>query len=259
MAIAGCAAWVMWLDASLARTAYATGYALYAAVVFLAAYQVRKKLPGLPLGSSKTWLQAHLVVAVVSGGLFWLHLGGRWPDGWVEGTLASMYLGTFGSGVLGVYLTRTIPKQLARTGEQFVYERIPRLRATVQQEARVVVLDAVHATGATTLADFYIARLHGFFQRPRALRYPLRPTMASRKRLFNELGAVDRFLTGAERTASERLFALIRRKDDLDFHAARQGLLKAWLFVHIGLTWSLLLLGLGHGVLALAFRGGPTP
>lgn len=247
-----------WLESSLARTSYATGYTLYAAVAFLAAYQLRKRLPGLPLGSSRNWLQAHLVVAILSGGLFYLHLAGRWPDGWVEVTLAATYLGTFGSGVVGFYLTRTIPKQLARTGEQFVYERIPRLRAAVRQEARGVVLEAVHATGATTLADFYVGRLHGFFQRPRALRYPLRPTMASRKRLFNELSAVDRFLTESERTASERLFALIRRKDDLDFHAARQGLLKVWLFAHIGLTWSLLLLGLGHGVLVLAFRGGPT-
>lgn len=256
--MACCALWVAWLDASLARTAYATGYLLYAAVAFLAAYQLRKKLPGLPLGSSRAWLQAHLIIAIASGGIFFLHLGGRWPDGWVEGTLAAVYLGAFASGVVGFYLTRMIPRQLARTGEQFIFERIPRMRAAVRDEARGVVLEAVHATGATTLADFYVGRLHGFFQRPRSLRYPLRPSMAARKRLFNELDAVDRFLTDPERSASERLFGLIRRKDDLDFHAARQGLLKAWLFVHIGLTWSLLLLGMGHGLLALAFRGGPT-
>jgi hypothetical protein len=122
-----------------------------------------------------------------------------------------------------------------------------------------VVLEAVHATGATTLADFYADRLHGFFRRPRALRYTLRPTTKARKRLFNELNAVDRYLTEPERSAAEKLFGLVRRKDDLDFHAAKQGVLKAWLFGHICLTWALLLLGAGHGVMALAFRGGPTP
>ncbi|QDV75931.1 hypothetical protein [Botrimarina mediterranea] len=254
-----CALWASQLNASLARTAYATGYAMYGAVVFLAAYQLRKKLPGFPLGTSKAWLQAHLVVAFASSVLFYLHIGGRWPNGAVEGTLAMLYAGAFVSGVIGFYLTRTIPKQLARTGEQFIFERIPRLRSVVQGDARAVVLEAVHATGATTLADFYADRLHGFFRRPRALRYTLRPTTKARKRLFNELNAVDRYLTEPERSAAEKLFGLVRRKDDLDFHAAKQGVLKAWLFAHISLTWALLLLGAGHGVMALAFRGGPTP
>ena len=48
----------------------------------------------------------------------------------------------------------------------------------------------------------------------------------------------------------------MRRKDDLDFHEARQRLLKTWLFVHIGLTYGLVVLALLHGLLALAFRGG---
>ncbi|MEN0109252.1 MAG: hypothetical protein AAF805_00870 [Planctomycetota bacterium] len=232
---------------------------MYGAVVVLAAYQARKKLAGLPLGSSRAWLRAHLVVAIASGVLLWLHVGGRWPDGWVESSLAAVYLLTFASGVLGLYLTRTIPRQLARTGEQFVFERIPTLRRRVGADARATVLEAVHATGSTTLADFYADRLHGFFLRPRATRYTLRPTAAARKRLFNELSGIQRFLTDDERTAAERLFKLVRRKDDLDFHAARQGVLKAWLFVHLALTWSLLVLATSHGVLALAFRGGPTP
>lgn len=224
----------------------------------LAAYQFRKKLAGLPLGSSRLWLQAHLVTAVASAGLFYLHTGGKWPNGWVESVLASLYLGTFASGVLGLYLTRTIPKQLALTSEQFLFERIPHLRRQAQQQARGVVLEAVYTTGATTLADFYVDRLHGFLQRPRAWRYFAMPNTRTRKRLFNEMAGVNRFLTEPERSACERLFDLVRRKDDLDFHAARQGLLKTWLFVHIGLTWSLVLLGAAHGVLALAFRGGPT-
>lgn len=247
------------LDASLARTAQATGYLLYGAIIALAAYQFRKKLPGLPLGSSRAWLQAHLVIAIASAGIFYLHLGGRWPDGLLESILATLYLAAFSSGLLGFYLTRTIPKQLARTSEQFVYERIPRLRQQTQQSAHTVVMEAVHATGATTLADFYVDRLHGFLQRPRALRYTLRPTTHARSRLFNELVGVERFLTDTERAAADQLYKLIRRKDDLDFHAARQGVLKGWLFGHIALTWGLLAVGLVHGVLALAFSGSVAP
>ncbi len=256
--------WMAWLDRSLARSGHATGYALYTMVLFLAAYNLRKKLPSLPLGSSAGWMQAHLWTGMGSGMIFWWHLtaqhpaggGLSWPSGWIEGLLAFLFLATFTSGLIGLYLTRTIPKQITRTGEPFIYERIPRLRAQVRNEARATVLRAVHATGATTLADYYADRLHGFFARPRSLAYWWRPTSATRKRLFDELTAIDRLSTEGEHMAGERLFKLVRRKDDLDFHESRQGLLKLWVFAHVALTWGLILFGALHGLLAVAFRGG---
>ncbi|MEO1498728.1 MAG: hypothetical protein AAFV43_16405 [Planctomycetota bacterium] len=253
--VIGLYAWADWLDASLARDAHATGYLLYGAIGLLAAYNLRKKLTGLPLGSSRFWMQAHAYIGLATAPLFALHLGWRAPDGWLEATLAGCFVATFTSGVIGLYLTRTVPKQLARTGQQYVYERVPSLRSRVAAEAREAVLGGVRATGATTLADLYADRLHGFFNRPRSLAYAIAPSGAARKRLFGELTASRRLLTDAERRAAERLFALIRQKDDLDFHAARQGLLKKWVFVHLALTFALLILGALHGVLALAMQG----
>ena len=118
------------------------------------------------------------------------------------------------------------------------------------------MLEAVTTSGATTLADFYAARLYGFFHRPRGAAYFLRPTTAKRRSLMAEMRSLQRYLSEQELTACERLFALLRRKDDLDFHAARQGLLKTWLFLHIALTYALATLALLHGLLATAFSGG---
>jgi hypothetical protein len=73
---------------------------------------------------------------------------------------------------------------------------------------------------------------------------------------MHEMQNLRRYLSEHELAACERLFALVRRKDDLDFHAARQGLLKTWLFVHIALTYALIALALLHGLLASAFGGG---
>jgi hypothetical protein len=67
---------------------------------------------------------------------------------------------------------------------------------------------------------------------------------------------VRRYLSDQEQASCEKLFTLVRRKDDLDFHEARQGLLKGWLFVHIGLTVVLILLAALHGLVAHAFHGG---
>jgi hypothetical protein len=84
----------------------------------------------------------------------------------------------------------------------------------------------------------------------------LRPTTRLRRALMAEMQDLSRYLSTAEKTLFERFFALVRKKDDLDFHAARQGLLKSWLFVHIGLNYALLLLTLVHAATVHAFWGG---
>jgi hypothetical protein len=256
MAVAVVWLWTRAEERGLSSSAFSTGYLLLSAVLFLAIYNVRKKLPFVPLGNSATWLQWHLYVGIGSMGLFALHAGIRWPNGVLNSTLAAMYVTTAASGLLGLYLTRTIPRQLARVGEEVIYERIPTLCLQVRTQAGEAVLASVSASGATTLADFYIARLFDFFHRPRGPRYFIRPTTARRRSLMHELTALRRYLSDHEQAACERLFALLRRKDDLDFHEARQRLLKTWMFVHIGLTYGLVVLALLHGLLALAFRGG---
>jgi hypothetical protein len=229
---------------------------LLGAITFLALYNFRKKLPSLPLGSSTAWLQAHLYVAMGSVALFALHVGPGWPNGVLETCLALTYVLTVASGLVGLYLTRTIPRQISRVGIEVVYERIPAFRRDVGLQAGNVVLRAVENSGATTLADFYTARLYDFFQRPRGTQYLLRPTTSKRRALMREMQDLRRYLSHHEQSACERLFSLIRRKDDLDFHEARQKLLKVWLFGHIGLTYVLIGLALLHGLVAHVFEGG---
>jgi hypothetical protein len=243
-------------ERSLGSSAFSTGYLLLGAILFLALYNVRKKLPSLPLGSSTGWLQLHLYVGIGTAAVFAMHAGIAWPTGILDSALAAIYLLTVASGVFGLYLTRTIPPQLARVGEEVIYERIPLLRRKVRHLAREVVLESISASGATTLAEFYTSRLYDFFGRPRGLLYLLRPTTAMRRALMREMQDMRRYLAEQEQLACERLFALVRRKDDLDFHEARQRILKLWLFIHIGLTYALVLLALVHGLLAHAFSGG---
>jgi hypothetical protein len=256
MVVAAVWLWARAQERGLEQSVFATGYLLLSAVLFLALYNVRKKLLFLPLGSSATWLQWHLYVGMGSMAVFVLHAGIRLPTGVLNSALAAAYLATAGSGLFGLYLTRTIPRQLARVGEEVIYERIPALQLQVRTLAGNAVLESVTASGATTLADFYVARLFDFFHRSRGPRYFLRPTTARRRSLMHELTSVRRYLSDHEQTACERLFALLRRKDDLDFHEARQRLLKSWLFIHVGLTYGLVALALLHGLLAVAFRGG---
>ena len=256
LVLAGAVMWVRARQESLGSSAFATGYLLLASVLFLALYNVRKKLPFLPLGSAAAWLQWHLYVGMGTVGAFALHAGPAWPRGYLDTLLAGVYLLTTASGIAGLYLTRTIPRQLARMGEEVIYERIPAFQLQVRRRAGEVVLESVAASGSTTLADFYTARLYDFFGRPRGWGYFWRPTSARRRALMREMRDLRRYLSEQEQTGCERLFGLLRRKDDLDFQSARQNALKLWLFAHIGLTYALVVLALLHGLLAHAFQGG---
>jgi len=253
--LGGFAAWTGWREAGLRSTSFDTGYALFAAILFLALYNLRKKLPVLPWTTSGGWLQTHLYVGLGTAILFGLHVGWRMPDGIFEMTLAGFYLATFASGLIGLYWTRTLPRKLARVSEEVIYERIPLLRSQLRDRAQQAVLETVGSAGATTLSEFYSERLHHFFEQSRGWRYMLRPNNRLRRQMLDELTEVNRYLSEPERKTCEQLFALIRRRDDLDYHAALQWRLKGWLFLHIGLTYPLVAIASVHGLLAHLFAG----
>ncbi len=254
--LAALAFWTWQQKSTLGHTSFGTGYVLLLAIVFLAVYNIRKKLPMLPWGSSSDWLQAHIYVALGSAFLFALHIDWRLPNGILDTTLATLYLATFVSGLVGLVWTRTIPARLARVSEEVIYERIPMLRSQLCERAEAAVLETVRSSGATTLGEFYSRQLHSFFEKSRSLGYFFRPNNRLRRRMLAELTEIRRYLSEPEQATCEQLFALIRRRDDLDFHAAMQWRLKMWLFLHIGLTYPLLAVASLHGLLAHLFDGG---
>lgn len=255
LVLVGIAFWLRWIDLNLGRPALASGYLLFGLVLWLALFNLRKKVPTLPLGSASAWLQLHIYTGLVAGGVFGLHLAWRAPSGWFECLLAMSFMMTFVSGLVGLVVSRRVPHLLNRVREQVVYERTPIVRRMLAERSRTAVLESVAASGCTTLADFYAARLFDFFARPRPLGYFVRPSSARRKGLLSEMQQLGRYLSLPEREACERLFALVRTKDDLDFQEVQQRRVKLWLFGHIALTYVLLALATWHGVMALAYRG----
>lgn len=243
------------LDQQLIHMGYGSGYVLAVIVLFLAAYSLRKRLPFLPWGSSATWLQIHLYVAAVALPIFGWHVHWRIPNGYLETTLATTFLFTWLSGLFGIYITRLLPKQLTQMGNEFLAEEIPWFTAQVRAQAYDVARNAHRVSPDSTISEYYLHELFAYFERPRSLLYIAYPTSRRRRQLQNGLHDLDRYLGIEERPWRDRMMELVQRKDDLDFRAARQALLRLWFFVHIGSTMMLLVLGTAHGVLAFAFRG----
>jgi hypothetical protein len=93
----------------------------------------------------------------------------------------------------------------------------------------------------------------GYFAGPRNFWWHVIESTRPRFRLLGELAALDRYLNDSERQQVRQLTDLIRAKDDLDYQYTHQTILKYWLFIHIPLTYSLLMVGLAHGLLMVAY------
>ena len=243
-------------DDTLRHGVFTSGYLLLGCVIFLAAFNLRKRLSFLPLGSASMWLKLHIYISVIGMVLFASHVDFRLPTGKLEKFLFFLFLTTNLSGLYGLYLTRTVPARLSKLRDEVLYERIPRFRAQVRRRAHEVVVDLLKQKPADTIADFYVSQLCDYFVTPRSVFYFLSPSSQLRNQLQGELANLSRYCSDSELEASRKLGRLIDQRDDLDYHQALQGQLKMWLFGHIGLTYVLLLIAILHAILAHAFCGG---
>lgn len=258
---------------TLSRSQYLSGWTLLAAVVFLAAYNVRKKLPFIPLGSSAAWLQFHVYVGCFTGFLFLIHVEFRVPNGVVELLLAMLYLAVALSGALGLWISRGYPPRITRHdrddvaegedshrkfGEELIYERLPVFYLRVREEAEALVVRSGEESKSTSIADFYADRLHDYFAGPRNFWLHNMESSRPLNALLNDVLVLRRYLSDREQKILSELTELIRIKTQLDYQYALQGMLKRWLFCHIPLTWCLLILMAVHVVVVYAFSAGAS-
>lgn len=244
------------LESALPHLVYLTGWALLALCIFLTGYNARKKLPFLPLGSSRLWLQIHAYTGLFTAVLFVFHLRFAAPTGVLNLALAALFLAVTLSGLAGWWLSRVIPRRLTTAGGEIPFERIPIVRRELRLEAEQTALAAIPEAKDTTLADYYARSLApAFAAGPRVVPH----LFASRRELNDRLATLaeaGRFLSEPEKARAEALAGLVRARHVLDFHYANQLLLKTWLFVHVPLTYGLLLFAALHVLLVTAFSGG---
>ncbi len=237
---------------SLRDVSFVSGWLLLGLIVVLMALNARKKLPFLPLWSAAAWLQVHVYVGLFSVVCFAMHVEFRMPGGVLEATLAALFATVVLSGVLGLWLVRAIPKRLSTVRDQVLFERQPALRRALRQELDQVIERA----SSHSLAEFYARRLISFFAKPQHMWHHLRYSSAPQHNLLTELDATARYLNDDEKAAKDEIARLIRAKAALDYQFAHHTVLKYWLFVHIPVSYSLLILGVVHATLAYVFRIG---
>lgn len=223
-----------------------TGWWLFFLMVFLALFNVRKKLSMLPTGKAETWLLFHAVGGVLATAVYWLHVGVLWPLGLYEQVLTLLVYGTVLTGAFGYVIQRVYPKRLTQTGVEVIYERIPREISELRDRVENLVLGCTEKTESETLGRHYVDTLAWYFRRPRFFRHHVFGSQHGRQWLRQQDSAVRRYLSDDEKEYLDQLMELAEYKNGLDAHYVYQGIMKGWLLLHVPLTVALLVISVWH-------------
>lgn len=233
-----------------------SGWILFASMVFLLFYNLRKKLTMLPLGRAALWMQCHAYIGLITLVMFFQHIHYRFPTGKFELLFAFVFIITTLTGIIGLMLSRIIPKFLSRRGEEVIFERIPLLCSKLRKQAEDILINCAEQTKSGLLFEYYQSHLAEFFFQPKNIFYHLCGSTTPWQRILNKHKTFCRFLNTEEKDYADQLQKLMKQKDDLDYHYALQGLLKAWTFIHYPVSYALMILALLHITLVYAFVGG---
>ena len=236
-------------------SAFLSGWILLAGVIVLTLFNARKKLPFLRLIKVAPWLQFHLYAGVFILIVFFFHIDFTVPQGGLDVLLATLFALATLSGFVGVVLSRWISAQLANAQEEVVFERIPGLVLRAKEAVEDLVLQGVEASGSTTLDDFYRQQLSAFFARPNHIVAQVLQRQPSAHELLQTIDYLSYSVSTHEQKMVAEIADWIKIKQRLDWQYARQGILKYWLFVHIPVAYTLLVILVLHVIVVHAFSG----
>lgn len=242
-----------WIRQRLGHASYFSGSTLLACIVLLLLVAVRKRLVMLPLGSVSTWVQIHIYTGLFSLAAYALHVPRLVANGLFEGGLSLLFLGVSISGLYGWFVSRTAPRKLTAVPGDYRLERVGWHRQRISDAAAAVLRGLEASLSSPVLVDFYRNSLQPYFSAGPPLAYLAVPNGVRRRRLLSDLSELDRYLSEETRSLSGQLAALVRTRDELDFHFALQLRLRLWVVIHSMLSIALLVWSFTHVLLVLNF------
>lgn len=257
--------WLVWIYGnSLRDPRYLDGWVLGGGMALQLYFHIAIKTTGLSPKSASRLRAIHIFTGYLLISAFLSHSDFSLPDSGFEWALWTSFLLVTLSGIFGVYLPWSL-KAKRRIDDGVSYDRIPILRAELARDihAAVATVDPAAATIAlprlphdSWIMELYTTHLRDFFQGPRNYASHLVGSERPLKRLTDEIDGLSRYV---DQPSQEKLAAiknLVIEKDRLDFAHVYLGLNKAWLFVHLPLTYALIVLSVLHVLVMYAFSSG---
>ena len=261
-AISGGLLWLVWIYGNGLRDArYLDGWVLAGGMGLQLYFHIAIKTTSLSPKSAARWRKVHIFVGYLLIAAFISHSDFSLPDTGFEWALSVGFVLVTLSGIFGTYLAWSL-KAKHGLDEGISYERIATRRVELARDVHAVVAIADPAATAIALPapahdawirDLYTTRLRDFFQGQRNFAAHLVGSQRPLKRLTDEIDNLSRYV---DQRSQEKLAAiknLVIEKDRLDFARVYLGLAKGWPFVHVPVTYALIVLTVLHVLVVYAF------
>ena len=265
-AISGGLFWLVWIYGNgLRDPRYLDGWVLAAGMSLQLSFHIAIKTASLPPKSAARWRRIHIFVGYLLIAAFISHSDFSLPDTGFEWALWTGFVVVTLSGIFGTYLAWSLQ---AKSGidERVGYDGIPTRRAELAREVHAAVARAGPATAQIGLpappygawiVDLYTTHLRSFFQGPRNFTAHLIGSQRPLKRLTDEIDNLSRYVDKPSQEKLAAIKSLVVEKDQLDFARVQLGLTRGWLFVHVPVTYALVVLTVLHILVVYAFSSGP--
>ncbi len=227
------------------------GIAGTALMLFAGLLAGRKKLPRLPIGTAQFWLKAHIWLGLLSVPLILFHAGFRW-GGVLERVLLLVFAVVILSGIIGVVFQQYMPRLMKdSTNREAMFEQLPHVCAALRAKADeqvVAVCGSLFPPADDSppehesLREFYVGSVRPFL----AFDIDQRAPLLNASRATAVFSQMQRIAPAASRDALVRLAAICDERRELARQARLHKWLHYWLFVHVPLSMSLLVLAAAH-------------
>src|SRR5262245_11497350 len=264
-AISGALFWLVWIyNHGLRDARYLDGWVLAGGMGLQLSFHIAIKTASLSPKSAARWRTLHIFMGYLLIAAFISHSDFSLPDTGFEWALWLGFVLVTLSGIFGTYLAWSL-RVRHTIDERIGYDRIPIRRAELARDLQAAVARADLATPAIALPtppynawimDLYTTHLRDFFQGQRNFAGHLIGSKRALKRLTDE---IDNLSTYVDKSSQEKLAVirnLVVEKDRLDFAHVHLAISKGWLFVHVPVTYALIVLTVLHVLVVYAFSSG---
>jgi hypothetical protein len=266
-AISGGLFWLVWIyENGLRDPRYLDGWLLAGGMGLQLYFHAALKTASLTPKSAMRWRKMHIFIGYLLVAAFISHSDFSLPDTGLEWALWAGFVLVTLSGIFGAYLAWSL-RAKRRIDEALSYDRIPALRVELARDVHAVVeTDAGAAQIALPglpgpphdawIMDLYTNHLRRFFERPRNFTAHLIGSQRPLKELTDEIDNLSGYLDQRSQEKLATIKRLVVEKDRLDFARVYLGLTKAWLFVHVPVTYALIVLSVLHVLVVYAYSSG---
>ena len=254
--------WLVWIYSNgLRDPRYLDGWVLAGGMSLQLLFHIAVKIGGLSPKSAMRWRKVHIFFGYLLIAAFISHSDFSLPDTGFEWSLWAGFVMVTLSGIFGTYLAWSLQAKRG-VDERIGYDRIPARRAELARQVNAAVANTDSSAAEFALpappyhawiTELYTTHLRDFLQGQRNSAAHLIGSQRPLKRLTDE---IDHLSSYVDQQSQEKLAAiknLVIEKDRLDFARVYLGLTKAWLFVHVPVTYALMVLMVLHVLVAYSF------